>query len=46
LPTFWRRPVSRLKTVDLPTLGGPIIATVRNAGNQPSILTEIRAAVA
>jgi len=27
-------------------IGGPIIATVRNPGNQPSILTEMRAAVA
>src|SRR5580704_6951756 len=26
--TFWRRPVSRLKRVDLPELGGPTIATM------------------
>ena len=32
LATFWRRPVSRLKRVDLPELGGPMIATTAGAG--------------
>src|ERR1700675_1898657 len=26
--TFWRRPVSRLNSVDLPEFGGPTIATI------------------
>src|SRR6476646_6133881 len=30
--TFWRRPVRRLKSVDLPELGGPTIATMCRRG--------------
>ena len=32
LATFWRSPVSRLKSVDLPELGGPMIAITACAG--------------
>src|SRR6266851_5469519 len=31
LATFWRIPVSRLNSVDLPELGGPIMATTAGA---------------
>src|SRR6476646_8588913 len=42
--TFWRRPVRRLKSVDLPELGGPTIATmcrrVSMAGGGGRVATE------
>ena len=39
LATFWRSPVSRLKRVVLPELGGPTTATVRTAAGRGSSAT-------